>query len=72
MDIQTIGKSSYIILQRTIVFGLFEHLTMLIVFLFLALIISIWLTIKPNNFRKYYSQISEKHDGASVFAVGVL
>ena len=27
-------------------------LTMLIVFLFLALILSVWLTIKPNNLRK--------------------
>ena len=27
---------------------------MLIVFLFLALVLSIWLTIKPNNLRKFF------------------
>ena len=71
-DIQIIRKLSYVILLRIIVFELFEHWTMLIVFLFLVLIISIWLTIKPNNLRKFYSWISEKHDWTSVFAVGVL
>ena len=38
---------------------MFEHWTMLIVFLFLLLILSIWVTIKPNNLRKRYSEISE-------------
>ena len=37
-----------------------------------VLILSIWLTIKPNNLRKFYSQISEKHDQTSIFAEGVL
>ena len=40
---------------------------MLIVFLFLALILFIWLTIKPNSLRRFYSQISEKHDQTSIF-----
>ena len=34
---------------------------MLIVFLFLVLIFSVWLTINPNNLRKFYFSISEKH-----------
>ena len=42
-------KLSFINLRNIIVFKLFEHWTMLIVFLFLALILSIWLTIKLNN-----------------------
>ena len=33
---------------------------MFIVFLCLVLILSIWLTIKPNNFRKFYSRNSKK------------
>ena len=32
----------------------------------------IWLTIDPNNFKKCYSRISEKHDESSIFAEGVL
>ena len=51
-------ESSYYSLYSCI-FELFEHWTMLIVFLFLALILSIWLTIKPSNLIKFYSQISE-------------
>ena len=39
---------------------LFEPWTMLIVFFFLALILSIWLAFKPNNLRKLYCQISKK------------
>ena len=35
-------------------------------------IISIWLTIKPNNLRTFCSQISVKHDQASIFVEGVL
>ena len=42
-------KLSFINLRNIIVFKLFEHWTMLIVFLFLAVILSIWLTIKLNN-----------------------
>ena len=61
-DIQIIWKLSYLMLLRIIVF---EHWTILIAFLFLVLTISIWLTIKPNNLRKFYSQISEKHYGSS-------
>ena len=45
---------------------------MLIVFLFLALILFIWLTVKPNSLRKFYSQISEKHDQTSISVEGVL
>ena len=56
-DIQIIWKLSYINLLRIIVFEFFKHWTMLIIFLFLALVVSIWLTIKPNNFRKFYSWI---------------
>ena len=56
-DIQIIWKLSYLILLRIIVFELFEHWTMLIVFLFLVLIIS-----------KFYSWISEKHDWTSNFS----
>ena len=58
-DIQIIWKLSYLILLRIIVFELFEHWTMLIVFLFLVLIIS-----------EFYSRISEKHDRTSNFVVG--
>ena len=36
--------------KRIIIFELFESWTMLIMSLFLALILSIWLKIKPNNF----------------------
>ena len=54
-------------LLRIIVFELFEHWTMLILFPFLVLILSIWLTIKPNNFRKLFSWISEKHDQTSLW-----
>ena len=71
-DIQIIWKLSYLNLLRIIVFELFEHWTMYIVFLFLVLILYIWLTIKPNNFRKFYSRISEKYDQISIFAWGVL
>ena len=53
-------KVIYVNLLRIIVFELFEPWTMLIIFLFLALVLSIWLTIKPNNLRKFYSRISEK------------
>ena len=60
-DIQIIWKLFYLILLRIIVFELFEHWTMLILFFFLVLIIS-----------KFYSQISEKHDWTSNFVVGVL
>ena len=60
-DIQTMWKISYLILQRIIVFELFEHWTMLIVFLFLVLTIS-----------KFYSWIFGKHDWTSNLAAGVL
>ena len=60
-EIQMIWKLSYLILLRIVVFELFEHWTMLIVFLFLVMI-----------FSKFYSQISEKHDWISNFVVGVL
>ena len=30
------------------------------------------LTIKPNNFKRFYSQISEKHDQTFIFAEGAL
>ena len=50
---------------------LFQHWAMLIKFLFLVLIRSIWLTIKPNNLT-FNSRISEKHDQTSIFAEGVL
>ena len=33
---------------------------------FLLLIISIFFTIEPNNFKKPYSVISEKHDQSSI------
>ena len=45
-DIQIIWKLSYVNLLRIIVF---EPWTMLIVIFFLVLILSIWITIKPNN-----------------------
>ena len=63
--IQIIWKLSYLILLRITVFELFEHWTMLVVFLFLVLTIS-----------KFYSWISEKHptskNWTSNFVVGVL
>ena len=49
-DIQIIWKLSYINVPRIIVFELFEQWFTLIVFLFLVLILSIWITMKPNNF----------------------
>ena len=39
---------------------------------YFVLIISVWLTIKPNNLRTFCSQNFEKHDQASIFAKGVL
>ena len=54
------------------VFELFEHWNVLIMFSFLTLILSMWLTIKPNNLRKFYSRISEKHDQTTIFAERVL
>ena len=51
-DIQVIWKLSYINLLWIIVFELSEHWTMLITFLFLALILSIWLTISQIILRK--------------------
>ena len=50
--IQIIWKLSYVNLLRSIAFELFERWTILIVFLFLALILSIWLTTKPKWFKK--------------------
>ena len=44
---------------------------LLIIFLFFVLILSILLTIKPNNFRKFF-RISKEHDWTSIFVVGVL
>ena len=51
-DIQVIWKLSYRNLLWIIVFELFEHWTMLITFLFLVLILSIWLTISQIILRK--------------------
>ena len=39
---------------------------MLIVFLFLVMILSILITIELTNFKKSYSQISEKHKQTSI------
>ena len=72
-NIQIIWKLSYIHLWKTIAFEPFEPWTLLIVFLFLVLIISIWLTIKPINLRKFYFQIKKKRqDQTSIFAEAVL
>ena len=51
------------------VFGLTSNL-LCIFDIYFVLILSIWLTIKPINLRKFYSQISEKHDQSSIFADG--
>ena len=51
-DIQIKWKLSYVNLLKIIVFELFEHWTVLILFLFLVLIFSVWLTTKPSNLRK--------------------
>ena len=51
--------------------SLFEHWTMLIVFFFLVLTLSIRLTIKPYNLRKFNSWKSEKHDQITIFTEGV-
>ena len=72
MDLWHSRKLSYVTLLSIIVFELFEPWTMLIVFLFCALILSIWLAINSNNLRKFYSGISEKHDQTSILAEGVL
>ena len=71
-EIQITWKLSYLNLQRIKIFELFEPWAMVIVFLFLALILSMWLTIKPNNVRKFYPRISEKHDQTSIFVEGAL
>ena len=49
------------------VFGLTSNV-LCIFNIYFVLIISIWLTIKSNNLRKF--QISEKHDQTSIFAEG--
>ena len=56
-DIQIMWKLPYLTVLKIIRFELFEHWTMVILFLFLILIFSIWVTIKPSNLRKFYSQI---------------
>ena len=53
-----------------IVFGLTSNL-LYIFDIYFVLILSIWLRIKPNNLRKIYSQISEKHQ-TSIFLEWVL
>ena len=53
------------------VFGLTSSL-LCIFYICFVLILSIWFTIKPNNFRKFYSQFSEKYDQTSIFAESVL
>ena len=55
-DIQIKWKF-YLNFLRIIISELFEHWTMLIVFLVLVFIFSIWLTIKPNYLRKFSSRI---------------
>ena len=70
-DIHVIWKLSFVNLLRSFVFELFEHGTMLIVFLFLVLILSIWLTIKPDHLGQFYSLITEKYDQTYIFAEGV-
>ena len=40
--------------------------------IYFVLVSSIWFTVKPNNLRKFYFQISEKHDWTSIFAEGTL
>ena len=44
----------------------FEHWTMLIMFLFLVLIVSILFTIELINLKKSYPGIFEKHDHTSI------
>ena len=56
-DIQIMWKLSYLTVLKIIRFELFEHWAMVILFLFFILIFSIWVTIKPSNLRKFYSQI---------------
>ena len=52
--------------------SLFEHWTMVIVFLFHVLNLSIRLTTKPYNLRKFGSWICEKHDQTTILKEGVL
>ena len=40
--------------------AVFEHWIMLIVFIYLVLILSVWLTIKPNNLRKFILEFLKK------------
>ena len=40
--------------------------------IYFVLVLSIWLSIKPNNVRKFYYQIFEKHDQTYIFVEGVL
>ena len=53
------------------VFGLTSNL-LCIFDIYFVMILSIWLTIKPNNLRTFFSQISEKHDQTFIFVEGVL
>ena len=64
--IQIIWKLSYVNLLGSLFFELFEHWTMLIVFLLLVMILSIWLITKPNKLRNFISEISEKLDQTSL------
>ena len=52
------------------VFGLTSNL-LSIFDIYFVLILSICLTIKPNNFSKFYYQISEKYDQTYIFLEGV-
>ena len=58
-------------LSDGMVFGLTSNL-LCIFDIYFVLIISVWLTIKQNDLRKFYSQISEKHDQTSIFAKEIL
>ena len=53
--------------------AVFEHWIMLIVFIYLVLILSVWLTIKPNNLRNFILEfLKKKHDQTFIFVQGVL
>ena len=41
------------VMENSVFCAVYEHWIMLIVFIYLVLILSVWLTIKPNNLRKF-------------------
>ena len=61
------------VMENSVFCAVYEHWIMLIVFIYLVLILSVWLTIKPNNLRKFILEfLKKKHDQTFIFVQGVL